>query len=739
MSEKSTRYIAQGIKIGIFILPLLSLMVANFLFFPFITGKNFFFRIVVEILFFFWVFIAVFDKKYRPQKSKILLCLFLLLAILILATIFGESPYRSFWSNYERMEGLVGHLHLFAYFLILTSVFRAKKDWKIFFAIMLGVSVIASFYGLLQFFGKAAIHQGGDRVDASLGNATYLAIFLVFHIFLLGLFISWYKNKWPRGILLALILFESFIIFLTATRGAILGFLGGLFLLCFLMAFLSKNKKLRLTAWLGIASLALLVVLFLFFKNQPFIKNNYTLSRFSSFSFSEGTIDSRLSIWKMSLKGFQDHPVLGWGPENYNLVFSKYYDPGMWGQEPWFDRSHNIIFDWLISTGLLGFSVYVAVFISALFMLWRGYKRKYFSLFEAAGVSSLLAAYSFHNLFVFDNLTSYFMFFSILGFAHCQWLAGAESEKPKPQKSQEKNFYKKELSGAGYLIITFAFLLSVFSLYFVTFKPIKACYTLLSALKHMGTVAEIDVVLEKFNDVFALNTFGNGEAREQLNGYANNLISVRDIPEENKKEIVEKAAEEMQKQSNSNPQDIRYLMMLSAAYNNAGLVAPALDTINKAIFLSPNKQQLYFVKADIELKTGQEEKAMHTIKIAYDLDQTYADAGRNLAILYIANGQIKEGEEVLINHYSTPVIADGRLAAAYYAVDRYDRVRDIWLKFIGQEPNNVQYRFNLAATYLKMNQKENAIKELQKASEINPQIAEQAEYYINEIKKGTQF
>ena len=26
----------------------------------------------------------------------------------------------------------------------------------------------------------------------------------------------------------------------------------------------------------------------------------------------------------------------------------------MWGQEPWFDRSHNIFFDWLINAGLLG-------------------------------------------------------------------------------------------------------------------------------------------------------------------------------------------------------------------------------------------------------------------------------------------------------------------------------------------------------------------------------------------------
>ena len=113
------KILSYAVKIGIFILPACFLIASSLFFFPFITGKNFFFRIVVEILFLLWVVLAVFDADYRPKKSPVIFALTATLFILSLATIFGENPYRSFWSNFERMEGLIGHIHLFLYFLII--------------------------------------------------------------------------------------------------------------------------------------------------------------------------------------------------------------------------------------------------------------------------------------------------------------------------------------------------------------------------------------------------------------------------------------------------------------------------------------------------------------------------------------------------------------------------------------------------------------------------------------------
>src|SRR3990167_9299296 len=121
MSQKSINVIASIVKWGIFILPVSVLVVAGSftanrdlgtfvstillpgvgdLFFPFITGKNFFFRIFVEILFGLWAAAAIFDKKYRPGASPIFWAVLATVGVLALSTIFGENPYHSFCSNY---------------------------------------------------------------------------------------------------------------------------------------------------------------------------------------------------------------------------------------------------------------------------------------------------------------------------------------------------------------------------------------------------------------------------------------------------------------------------------------------------------------------------------------------------------------------------------------------------------------------------------------------------------------
>src|SRR3989338_947814 len=116
------------------------------MYFPFITGKNFVFRILIEILAVFWVWLMLVAPRFRPRISVLTVAYTAFIAILIAATLFSLSPYKSFWSSYERMEGLFGHLHLFLYFLMLGSVFVTSRDWKIFFNTSIAVSVIATIY-----------------------------------------------------------------------------------------------------------------------------------------------------------------------------------------------------------------------------------------------------------------------------------------------------------------------------------------------------------------------------------------------------------------------------------------------------------------------------------------------------------------------------------------------------------------------------------------------------------------
>ena len=69
MSNKQLFYV---ILIGLFAVPFVPFIVSSSLFFPFITGKAFVFRLIVEVVFACYLVLAVRDKDYRPKFSWIL-------------------------------------------------------------------------------------------------------------------------------------------------------------------------------------------------------------------------------------------------------------------------------------------------------------------------------------------------------------------------------------------------------------------------------------------------------------------------------------------------------------------------------------------------------------------------------------------------------------------------------------------------------------------------------------------
>ena len=318
--SKSLNLIKYLLYAGIFAVPFLAFIVSSSMFFPFITGKNFSFRIIVEAMTALWLVLMLFDARYKPRKSWVLAMLAIFVGVVALSSLLGENFYRSFWSNYERMEGLVTYLHLLAYFLVLAGTMKTERIWNRLFHTTLFASAIIAFYGVSQLFGILQTHQG-NRLDATLGNASYLAVYMIFHIFL-AMALFYRARDYRKWIYLFIIILESFVLYHTATRGAILGTIGGLFISWILIAILSSNKKSKLAHISLLAGIAVIITGFLFLKTTNFVKTSPVLSRFAGISLTEGTTESRLTIWKMSWRGFKEKPIFGWGQENFNLVFN---------------------------------------------------------------------------------------------------------------------------------------------------------------------------------------------------------------------------------------------------------------------------------------------------------------------------------------------------------------------------------------------------------------------------------
>ena len=707
---------------AIFLIPFIPFVVYGNLFFPFITGKAFVFRILVELAFAIWLILAIRNSEYRPRVSLVLTLSTIFVAIIGLADFFGENPIKSIWSNFERMEGWVTLIHLWAYLVVVGSSFKTKKIWGNFLNTSLLASAILSFYGIFQLLGFFEVHQGASRLDATLGNSAYFAVYLLVHIFL-ALFLLAKRKVWNSlsYVYGALILLETFILYHTATRGAILGLIIGLGVTALIVALFEKNQpKLKKIAIGFLVGIVLLVGGFVSIKNTGFVQNSPVLKRFADISLQEATTKSRFVIWDMAFEGFKEKPILGWGQENFNYIFNKYYNPEIYAQEQWFDRTHNVFFDWLIAGGILGLLGYLSLFFAVIYLLVKD-KDVNFSVTEKAILIGMLAGYFVHNFFVFDNLISYVLFFSILGYIH-----SLNSGK------LILNF-EKETNDNSFIIVAPVIIVLFFaSVYLINSKGYLTANHLLEALKPHG---DIRVNLEEYQKALSYNSYGNQEVREQLAQFATRVAEA-DTTTEVKQTVADFAFSEMAKEIERDPNNARSEVISGSMLSSFGAYDMATPHFERANELSPNKPTLLIMLGNVLELQGKVVEAREVYKKSYELNKENKDAAAYYASNLIRLGETEMAEEVLIEAFGTTLVDHPRLIQVYYEKKQLLKVVEILKASLEKNPNNFQSRLSLAAAYVELGQKSNAIEEIKKAMEINPDFKEQGEYYINEIQAG---
>lgn len=720
-TQKILRY---ALLTGIFIVPFIALIVSGKMFFPFITGKNFMFRILVEMLLGGWAILAILDKAYRPKFSPLFIAVLTFLGIITVADFLGVNPFKSFWSNFERMEGLISLIHLVGYFVVVGAVLNTEKLWNRFFNTSVAVSVIIGVYGLLQIAGKIAINQGGVRLDATFGNASYLAVYMFFHIFITAFLLIRYQGmSWVRYMYGAIITLQLIVLYFTATRGAILGLVGGVLLTALLISIFEKEKKFIRKISIGVlASVIVFVGIFIVIKDTQFVRQNNTLGRLSSISLKEG--NTRFTIWKMALQGVKERPILGWGQENFNFVFNKYYNPSLYAQEPWFDRVHNIVFDWLISGGILGFLTYFSIPVLMLYYLWRKLEIN-LSVTEKSVLTGLLAGYLFHNMFVFDNMMSYILFFSVAGYIY------AHSIKSKTDLHTDGLKKYNQEDGFKMIAISVIIIAVIFFIYFFNIKGILAARTLIQGISPQSS---IDINVAKLEKALAYNTVGRQEVIEQMAVIALRAKNIgADINVQTK--FFELANREMGKLVEEKTNDARVRIFYASLLNNFGFYDKALPHLEKAVELSPNKQLILFEYGTVYLNKGEFDKALEIFERVYNLAPNFKEA----EIIYRA-GAIYAGKEDEINKKLGPISdkdrTDKRIINAYAKADRFDEVIKSWEIALKDDPDNAQIHLSLGASYLQIGRRQDAIDEIQKAIDLDESLKKQGEFYIKEIRAG---
>lgn len=716
-TQKILKYV---VFIGLFLIPFTVLHVSHSLFFPFITGKAFYYRIIVEIVAAAWLILALYNPDFRPYKQKIYYSLLGILGVLFLSNILSEFAYKAFWSNFERMDGWIAMLHHVLLFVVISSVFTTYKMWKRFWNVSLAVSVIVCFYGFLQYVGVLdAIQGSGIRIDGTFGNAAYLAVYNLFNIALAVWFLYRARHKGMKALYIFIGLFNLFNLYATATRGVILGLAVSVFVTTVLVFFTEKeNKKIKYISGAFVLLIMLAGATIFALRNTEYVKTDPVLSRIASISLESGS--TRFTVWKMALNGVTEKPVIGWGQEGFVPVFAKYYTPNMYGQEPWFDRAHNIVLDWLISGGIVGFLLYLSLFYFGITYLW---KSEWLDSFEKSVFTGLYVGYFFQNLFVFDNIGSYIFFFTTLAF----FTAGNS-------KKGEVMFGDKSASSA---VITSAKIgvavILICSIYIVNIKPITAGQQLIRALTPGQTA---DSVLEAFKSSLEKDTFATPEVVEQMMVNATAFLQSPNASDEAKQEYLEVLTTAINKEVERRPRDARLFYAVGVFYSNIGAAEQALAFLTRAAEISPQKQIILFELGFAHIANGNNEEGLRILKEAFELETDFMQARQVYAIGAMLVGDRELEQELLSTLPEDFLYTDERIIQVYAGTGRFSELADLWRIRIQNDPKNIQNYVSLAATYVELGDRAQAISVLQEAIEAEPQFKEQGEKFIQDIQSG---
>ncbi|MFA7314344.1 MAG: O-antigen ligase family protein [Candidatus Magasanikbacteria bacterium] len=624
--------------------------------FPFIVPKIIYFRSLVLVMLGLYLILLVSDfKKYRPRFSWINIAVLLFFASFVVSTFVGVDWYKSFWDNHERMLGTFTIFHYIVYYFIITTVVRDWSDWKWLMRTFLLAGSIVMFIGVLQKHvnPNLLLNRGSDRVSSTLGNSIYFSGYGMF-LFFLGTFLAIKENLKIRSIKflsmdaswfwfeIVVALLGIWGIFLGGTRGALVAFILGLFVLLAVYFFtLKEQKKLKqivlIVVLLGVSAMGVLFIN----RNTNFVSSLPAVGRLLNTDISK--TNTRVMAWGVALDAWTEKPIFGWGPNNYYYAFNKYYRAEFleYGfTETWFDNAHSVIMNTLAVQGIVGLLLYISIFVLATICLSKRYKEGKIDVHVLAFGVAFLWTHFISVATVFDNPTSYLYFFFFLAFA------SVFAEKTKSENITKSN---RDVSMPWTVFVSLLILLFIYSTDVNSARANKA--TLL-------TIRDLNFgrnYIEDYNRAFAIPSPHIDDIRNDTARIFGEIISqiLKDQKTSNKWSEIQPFYDEAVRNLNQNlelhPDDIRVSIQLAqikiygaVAKQDTSFLIETEKILEDALILSPKRQQIQYMLAGVKENLHKYDEATKLLQDSIDNDFKIANGWQQLENMYKGMGEVQK-------------------------------------------------------------------------------------------------
>lgn len=373
----------------------------------------------------------------------------------LLSTALSVAPRISFFGSYVRMQGAFSFLSYVVIFALVLTHLRSRSQLQRLLHTVILTSLPIAIYGIIQKGGLDPLPWGGDvrdRVAANMGNAIFVAAYLIIAVFLtlerllnslatmLNAEDGAFSDAFRAGGYLFVLIVQLITIVFTQSRGPWLGLAAGVYVFIMLgllllarwatgrarvpgiLDWLSGHLRAAWLSLIGLTVAGLIILVTLNVPNGPLqgaCEARYVGRLCTLFSTTEGTNAVRVLIWDgvvdLMLKphapiqqpdGTPDtlnilRPLIGYGPESMWVAYNRFYPPDLAHYEarnasP--DRSHNETFDALVRGGLVQFAAQLFLFGSIFYYALRwlglmrqpGRRRLFIGLLTAGGALGVL-------------------------------------------------------------------------------------------------------------------------------------------------------------------------------------------------------------------------------------------------------------------------------------------------------------------------------------------------------------
>lgn len=324
-------------------------------------------RLTILIVFTAFLVRIIESRELRLKRTPLDIPIIVFLLVAAISTVFSISINISLNGIYEGHEGLYTTFGYILLYFLIVNIVRTKRLIKRLVLAMVVPSIIVAAFGIYEHL------TGTDKISSLIGWPTFLATYLIIAIPLaFSLFVSSDRNS--LQLLLGMMIVALYICLLyTLNRGGWVGFSGGLI---FFIFFSTRRKKL---IPLGIIFL-LITILFSLSKDvkvnsvdlnrpvtqqvlEPLDLKQLTPSQSvakrasSSLNLEQPDVESRMLIWKKTLKMFTEYPFLGTGIGTFSVVYPKYISSDKFTEYVF--NAHNEFLHIAATMGSLGILSYL--------------------------------------------------------------------------------------------------------------------------------------------------------------------------------------------------------------------------------------------------------------------------------------------------------------------------------------------------------------------------------------------